>query len=127
MLANEVVKAWSTSLLDAGHTFLAGFGLTVDEATSSVLITSNTGGISGDWIISLLDLDGDGTFFGANEWSYALDRALQGTYPDRARNVAFYDATVAPVPLPAALPLLAAALAGLGVVSSTQTLALTLA
>jgi hypothetical protein len=113
--ANEVIKAWSTNLLDAGHTFLAGFGLTVNQFTSEVLITSNTSGPNGDWIISLFDLDGDGTFFGPGEWQYALDRSVEGTYPDRARNVSFYSAP--PVPLPAALPLLAGAILLTGAIS----------
>ncbi|MFT3988190.1 VPLPA-CTERM sorting domain-containing protein [Aestuariivirga sp.] len=116
--ASEVVQAWSTTLLGAGYTFLAGFGLSVNQETGEVLITSNASGANGDWIIRLLDLDGDGTFFGAGEWSFVLDRLDQGTYPDRPRNVSFYDAPeVSPVPVPGALPLLASGLVGLGVLA----------
>lgn len=113
--ANEVVEAWSTSLLGAGYSVLAGFGLTVNQLTGEVLITSNGSTPGSDWIISLLDLDGDGTFFGEGEWRFVLDRLTNLTSPDRVRNVAFYEAPqVSAVPVPAALPLLAAALGMIG-------------
>ncbi len=108
--ASETAAVWNTSLLDPLYTFFAGFGLALNDLTGEVLITSNDTGAEGDWIVRLLDLDGDGAFWGADETSVVLSRLGQGTYPDRPRNVAFYDAPVAPVPLPAGLPLLAAAL-----------------
>ncbi len=107
---SETSEVWNTSLLDPLYTFFAGFGLALNDATGEILITSNDTGANGDWIVRLLDLDGDGAFWGADETSVVLSRLDQGTYPDRPRNVAFYETPVAPVPLPAGLPLLAAAL-----------------
>lgn len=111
--ADESVEVWNTSFLDAAFTFLAGFGLDLNEDTGELLITSNDGSATGNWIMRLLDLDGDGAFWGADESQIVLSLGAQGTYPDRARNVAFY---VAPVPLPAALPLLLAGLGGLAAI-----------
>ena len=115
--ANEVVEAWNTTLLPAGYSFLAGFGLDLNDKTGEVFITSNGSTPGSDWIIRLLDENGDGTFWDDGETTVALSRLDQGTWPDRPRNVAVYatpgDAP-APVPLPAALPLFAAGLGALG-------------
>jgi hypothetical protein len=113
----EVVEAWNTSLLDDAHGFLAGFALAMNEITGEILITSNDGAASGDWIIRLLDLDGDGTFFDAGEWSFVLDRTAQGTYPDRPRDVTYY---TSPVPVPATLPLLASGIGALGTLAARR-------
>jgi hypothetical protein len=110
---DEAVEVWNTSLLDPAYTFLAGFGLDLNETTGEILITSNAGADSGKWILQLLDLDGDGAFWGVGESNVVLNAADQGNYPNRPRNVAFYETPVAPVPLPAALPLLAAGLGSL--------------
>jgi hypothetical protein len=111
--ASETAEVWNTSLLDSVYSFFAGFGLALNDATGEILITSNDTGAAGDWIVRLLDLDGDGAFWGTDETSVVLSRLDQGTYPDRPRNVAFYNAPVAPVPVPAGLPLLAAGIGAL--------------
>lgn len=108
---SETFEVWNTSLLDPMYSFLAGFGLALNETTGEILITSNAGSANGTWITRLLDLDGDGAFWGDGESQVVLSLLEQGEVPDRPRNVAFY--TPAPVPLPAGLPLLGAALGGL--------------
>jgi hypothetical protein len=113
--AFEAVEVWNTTLLDPAYTFLAGFGLALKEATGEILITSNASPASGRWVTRLLDLDGDGAFWGAGESRTILSLLDHGTLPQRPRNVAFYTtpAAPAPVPLPAGLPLLVAALSGM--------------
>jgi hypothetical protein len=106
--ASETFEVWNTTLLDPVYSVLAGFGLALNAATGEVLITSNAGAANGTWIARLLDLDGDGAFRGAGESRVVLSLLDQGTAPQRPRNVAFY--APVPVPLPASLPLLAAAL-----------------
>jgi len=113
--AEETEEVWNTSLLGGAFDFLAGFSMALNDLTGELLLTSNDGSATGDWVIRLLDLDGDGAFWGDEEWSAVLARSESGTYPERARAVAFYSSTSpAAVPAPPALPALAAALAGLG-------------
>lgn len=114
----ETVEVWNTSLLDPVYGFLAGFGLALNDATGEVLITSNSGSANGTWITRLLDLDGDGAFWGDGESRVVLSLAEHGSAPQRPRNVAFY--TPAPVPLPATLPLLAAALGAAALLRRTR-------
>lgn len=109
--ADEVAEVWNTTLLGPGYSFLAGFSMALDEATGEFLLTSNGSVPGSDWIVRLLDLDGDGAFWGTGESGVVLSRLDQGSLPDRPRSVAFY--TVAPVPLPATLPMMALGLAGL--------------
>lgn len=111
--ASEVVEVWSSALLELGYNAFAGFSLAVNDLTGEIIITSNDSDAGGDWVVRLFDLDGDGAFLGEGESSIVLSRLDQGISPDRPRSVAFYSAPVAPVPLPASLPLLMAGLAGL--------------
>ncbi|MFV0361158.1 VPLPA-CTERM sorting domain-containing protein [Tropicimonas sp.] len=108
----EAREVWNTSLLGDSFEFLAGFSMALSNVTGELLITSNAGSDIGDWVIRLFDLDGNGSFWGEGEWSAVLARSENGEYPQRARAVAFYDQPAA-VPLPASLPLLGGALAGL--------------
>lgn len=107
---SEVREVWNTSLLDPLYTFFAGFGLALNDTTGEILITSNDTGAQGKWVTRLLDLDGDGAFWGVGESRVVLSALEQGSLPQRPRNVAFYTPT--PVPLPASLPLMIAALGG---------------
>ena len=113
----ETQEVWNTTLLGSEYDFLAGFGMALNDATGELLITSNDSNAEGDWVMRLLDLDGDGAFWGDDEWNAVLARSEGGTYPNRARQVAFYtNAGATPVPLPAGLPVLSAALAGLALI-----------
>jgi hypothetical protein len=118
--AEEAVEVWNTTLLDPAYTFLAGFGLDLNDATGEIFITSNAGAENGRWILRLLDRDGDGSFWDEGEGRVVLSGDAQGTYPDRPRNVAVYEPQVAPVPLPAALPLLLAGLGGLALLRRSR-------
>ncbi|TDL88069.1 hypothetical protein [Meridianimarinicoccus aquatilis] len=111
---SETMELWNTSLLTGTYDFLAGFGMALNDLTGELLITSNDSNSEGDWVMRLLDLDGDGAFWGTGEWSAVASRSDGGVYPDRARQVAFYSASaVSSVPLPASLPILASAISGL--------------
>ena len=66
-----------------------------------------------DTILALLDINGDGDFLDAGETQTFLLFSEQGDYPQRPRSVAFYN-SVTPVPLPASILFLTAALGGLG-------------
>ncbi|PZQ96875.1 MAG: hypothetical protein DI533_15025 [Cereibacter sphaeroides] len=115
--ANEVAEVWNTRFLDPAYTFLAGFGMDVNEKTGEIFLTSNAGADNGTWILRLLDLDGNGDFFGLGESEVVLSLSDNGAYPVRPRNVAVYSTPVdpvAPVPLPAAMPLMIAGLGALG-------------
>lgn len=113
--AAEVAEAWSTALLPAGYTGLAGFGMDYDDVTGNILLAMNGPAANGKWIAQLTDLDGDGLFLSAGESGIVLSKSDQGTYPSRPRNVSYYSTPdqPSPVPLPATLPLAGAGLAGL--------------
>jgi hypothetical protein len=117
--ATEVAEAWSTTLLPAGYTGLAGFGMDYDDATGNILLAMNGSAANGKWIAELKDLDGDGLFLSAGETGIVLSKSDQGSYPARPRNVACYSTPdqPSPVPLPATLPLAGARLAGLAALS----------
>ena len=45
--ANEVAEVWNTNFLDPAYTFLAGFGMDVNEKTGEIFLTSNAGADTG--------------------------------------------------------------------------------
>ena len=101
----EWAEIWNTTFLPDGFNTFAAFGMAA-APDGSLLLTSNDGDAAGDNLVRLLDLNGDGDYLDAGETFLWLARSAQGTYPDRPRAVAAY----APIPLPAGLPLLGAAL-----------------
>lgn len=110
----ETREVWNTTVFGTSYDFLAGFGMALNARTGELLITSNDSNAEGDWVMRLLDLNGDGAFWGADEWSAVTSLSDGGSYPDRARAVAFYSGSVAAVPLPPALPAMAVAVGALG-------------
>ncbi len=103
----EAVEVWNASLLPDPYFSEIGFGMSVG-ADGSILLTSNAGSDLGRSIFYLLDLDGDGLFFGEGETQVVLNAADSGGFPNRPRNVMHY--APSPIPLPAGLPLMASAL-----------------
>jgi len=99
--AGEAVTIWDDVIagVDTGVTFsLAAL------STEEILLTSSTGAL-----FRLLDLNGDGDFVDDGETISFLSADEQGSIPVRPRAVIGYE-SVAPVPVPPALPAFAAAL-----------------
>ena len=107
--AEEAVEIWNSGLLGDGYSILAGFGIGVESA-SSIYLASNGSVAGGKSIYHLFDLNGDGDFFDAGETFAALSALDAPGTLERPRDVAVYEAPPAPVPVPAALPLLAGGL-----------------
>jgi hypothetical protein len=109
----ETREVWNTTTFGTGYDFLAGFRMPLNAGAGGLRIPSNGGTAATDWVMRLLDLDGDGAFWGADEWNAVASVSDGGDFPDRARAVAFYSGSVAAVSLPPALPALALATGGL--------------
>lgn len=106
--AGEVAELWNNSLLDLEFATFVGFGVAAAE-NGDLVLTSNGFG-NEDTLIYLTDLNGDGDYFDDGETLVPLAGPRDGL-PVRARNAQFY---IAPIPLPAGLPLLAGGLVLLG-------------
>ncbi|MEM6441106.1 MAG: hypothetical protein AAF763_15580 [Pseudomonadota bacterium] len=99
---DSIVEVWNSDGTDLAFSF------SLDVESDRALVTSNGTDPEEDSIYSLFDTNGDGDFFDAGEEFLFLSRDVNGALPVRPRAVIFYD-SVAPVPLPATLPILAAA------------------
>lgn len=107
---SEAQEVWNASLVPDPFLGSVFFGMAAGPGGDLVL-TSSGGDANEDLLIYLRDLNGDGLFTDPDETIVALSGDTNGVFPNRARTAAFYSPVVAPVPLPAALPLM---LAGLG-------------
>ncbi|AXI48390.1 hypothetical protein C1J03_21790 [Sulfitobacter sp. SK012] len=106
-LASEAFNVWDAT----GFTDGAIFDFAIDGDRG--LVPSNQLD-DNDTLLALFDTNGDGDFLDLGETQTFLLFSEQGVYPQRPRSVAFYS-SVAPVPLPASILFLAAALGGLGI------------
>lgn len=105
--AGEAVEVWNTDLLPKGFGFDFGFDLAhADDGTLALVSNGLNAETTG--IFTLFDLNGDGDFLDEGETTVSVS-GLYSTL-GKPRPVDFYTGTVAPVPLPAGLPLLAGAL-----------------
>ncbi|MEM9343402.1 MAG: hypothetical protein AAGA87_10175 [Pseudomonadota bacterium] len=103
--AGESAVVWDEDLTGA----TAGALFSIAALSDDELLFTSNGGTSSDALFRLLDLNGDGDFLDAGETTRFLSRDVQGMLPDRPRAIIGYD-SVAPVPVPPALPALATAL-----------------
>ncbi|MEM1314665.1 MAG: hypothetical protein AAGI51_08935, partial [Pseudomonadota bacterium] len=99
---DDIQEVWNGEGTDISVAF------SLDVEGDRALVTSNGTAAEEDAIYSLFDANGDGDFLDDGETFLFLSRALNGALPVRPRSVIFYD-SVAPIPLPATLPILAAA------------------
>ena len=113
---SEAQEVWNASLVPDPFLGSVFFGMAAGS-DGDLVLTSSGGDANEDLLIYLRDLNGDGLFTDPEETIVALSGGTNGVFPDRARTAAFYSPIVAPVPLPAALPLL---IAGLGVLGALR-------
>jgi Ca2+-binding RTX toxin-like protein len=86
----EVQEVWNTSKLPAGFDNSVGFSIAA-AANGDLAVTSNGGAANQRNVVRLTDLNGDGDYMDSGETIIAGSNALDPTFGDRPRSLAFYD------------------------------------